>query len=549
MSRFASLVRYSLIAAFLVALPGMRPAEKPAEFATPNQSPVPTPDVYGYKWIDNQGPDDPAAGGGGPSFQATFQDITSSGAALPALNCDDCTTAIQPTMMVRYYGQNWGTAPAGSGAQVVSSSITVSSNGNVQFLTSGQSANASYTNTALPANGMNGMVAYMWDDCYGASGGNSCVWQVVGNAPNRRLIIQYNSWDWCCSDGPNMQYQVQFTESDGSADSTIFFVYSDITNADGRECGNNATIGIQSPNQNSYIQYSFNQQSLVDDRVIRFYTNQSPADPTSLSQAADPGGSNKPLGFVSDATVTFRGTGTDPDVANIIGIEVEILPSTTAFTPAIVGETASTPVASMVPQGQLAEATYTFDGTPFSSGDYHWRARTIDNAGGSSGWVVFNATPVHFTVDLDPPTPPAGPYIPEDGASVGVPPPSGEVLFKWGPAVDLGPPGPITYRIQVSASAGFAVTLADEVVSGFEHRVDLAVASQPYFWHVAAIDQAQNQGPYTPPIAFTVIFEDGINHSAGDCNISAGAIPGPLIPAAMAALLLAYGLTRRRRLP
>ena len=551
MSRFRTLFRFGLVAAFLVALPAMKPMERPVPAAPLlNTSPTPTPDVYGYKWIDNRNADDPAVGGSGPDFQSLWQNISSSGTQITGISCDDCTATISPPIMIRYYGQNWGTAPAGSGAQIVSPNIVVSSNGNCQFLTSGQSANAGYVNeqfpNGLPASGMNGMVAYLWDDCYGAAGGNAR-WQVVGNAPNRRLIIQYTGWDFCCSDGPNMEYAVQFTESDGSADSTIYMLYNDITASDPREQGNSATIGIQSPSQNSALNYQYNQATLANGRAIRFYTNQNPNDPTNLGQAADPGGPNKPLGFVSDPTVTFRGTGTDPDASNTIGIQVEILPSTTAFTPAVTGETASTPAGSMVAQGQIAEATYTFDGTPFGSGNYHWRARTIDNAGGASAWVVFNATPIHFVVDLDPPGVPPGEYIPSDGSSIGVPPPAGDVLFKWGQAIDVGPPGPITYRIQVSASAGFAVPLVDDVVPNIEHRATLDISPNPYFWRVAAIDQAGNQGAYMLPIAFIVKFEDGINHGGGDCNISAGIMPGPLMPAAMAALLLAFGLSRRRK--
>src|SRR5262245_11470037 len=188
MSRVASLLKFSLVGAVLAVLPALTPAPS---FAPARLNQSQQPDPYGYKWIDNQGADDPAQGGAGPSFQQTFQDISSTGTVISGNACDDCINPIQPQMMVRYYGQNWGVAPAGSGAQVVSSSIYVSTNGNVQFLTSGQSANASYTNSALPGVGMNGMVAFLWDDCYGASAGNSNVWQVVGSPPNRRLIIQY----------------------------------------------------------------------------------------------------------------------------------------------------------------------------------------------------------------------------------------------------------------------------------------------------------------------------------------------------------------------
>lgn len=537
-------IRIALIAAVSVGLAAMTPAGGHTAAGAPfNQSADPASETYGYKWIDNEGADDPAAGGSGPDLATLWTDISASGTQLSAISCDDCTTTISPNMMVRYYGQNWGTAPAGSGAQVVSASIVVSSNGNVQFLNSGQGANASYTNNGLPAAGMNGMVAFLWDDCYGAGGGNAR-WEVVGSSPNRRLIIQYTGWDFCCSDGPNMEYQVQFTESDGASDSSITFLYNDITAGDQREMGNSATIGIQSPTQGSYLLYSNNQASLEDGRAIRFYTNEPPFDPTNLSQAADSGGPAKPLGFVSDATAWFRGTVTDPDSGNTIGLQVEILPSTTPFAAGITGQTATTPVADMVASGGVAEVLYIFDTTPYGTGDYHWRVRAVDNGGGTSGWVVFDIASINLRVDLTPPTGTFPPYQPAEGSSVGVPPPAGDVGFTWGAASDIGPPGPIVYRLEVSTSAAFASTIKSEIVTGTSGLLVIPISSEPFYWHVAAIDQAGNQGVWSTPTAFFVEFNDGTNHGGGDCTGGASGSPGSAI-GLLAAMVIAAAAFRR----
>jgi len=82
-------------------------------------------------------------------------------------------------------------------------------------------------------------------------------------------------------------------------------------------------------------------------------------------------------------------------------------------------------------------------------------------------------------------------------------------------------------------------------VTDNSHNVSLAISAQPYFWHVAAIDQAGNQGPYILPISFIVKFEDGINHGGGDCNISASGSPGNLL-VVFAALAILAALFRRR---
>jgi hypothetical protein len=535
-------LRIALIATVSVGLAASTRAGSHSAVGAPvNQSAA--PDSYGYKWIDNQGQDDPAAGGSGPNFSALWTDISASGAALSAIACDDCTTTFTCPILIRYYGQNWGTAPQGSNAQVVSPTIVVSSNSNLQFLTSGQGPNASYTNSSLPAGQMNGMVAIMWDDTYGASGGNTARWEVVGSAPNRRLIVQYTSWDWCCSDGANMEYQIQLTESDGTSESAITFLYNDI-GSDSRELGDSATIGIQSPNASSYLQYSYNQASLADNRAIRFYTNENPFDPTNLVQAADAGGPAKQNGYVSDATAYFRGGVTDPDAGNTIGIQVEILPSTVPFTANISGQTTVTAAADMVASGGTAEAVYVFDGTPYGSGDYHWRARSIDNGGGVSNWVLYDVASINFRVDLDPPTPTFPPYSPAMGQTMGVVPPAGNVAFRWGPAADIGPAGPISYRVQVSTTVTFASTLADDLATTTTHIVFLAIKGDPYYWRVAAVDQAGNQGPWSTAISFFVDFDDGANHGGGDCTQGAAGSPGSAVGLLIAMLIAAAAFRR-----
>jgi hypothetical protein len=276
--------------------------------------------------------------------------------------------------------------------------------------------------------------------------------------------------------------------------------------------------------------------------------NVAPNAPTGLIQAANPGGTAANPGFVSDATIYFRANVTDNDAGDLVGVEVEILPANVAFDPTnVTGQTGQTAPGSFVPSGQVAETLFTFNGNPFGSGDYHWRLRGIDEDGGEGPWVLFNAAAIHFTVDMDPPSVPPGPFRPGEGDSAGVIPPAGDVTFQWGAASDIGPPGPISYHIQISAAPGFTVNLVDEIVTTNEHTTVLEIAPTPYFWRVAAIDNAGNQGPFTLPMSFIVKFNDSINHGGGDCNISAGVVAGPLIPAAMAALLLAFGLSRRRR--
>jgi hypothetical protein len=532
-------ITLSIVALLAISsLPARSGAEpRGAAPAAPGQSSA--PDSYGYKWIDNAGADDPASGGAGPSYSDLFQDISSTGAVISGNSCDDCINAIAPQMMVRYYGQNWGVAPAGSGAQVVSPSIYVSTNGNIQFLASGQSPNASYSNVGLPAGGMNGMVAHMWDDGYGASAGNSNVWQVVGSAPNRRLLIQYNNWDWCCSDGPNLQMQIQFTESDGVADSTIYIIYSDITNSDGRECGNNATIGIQSPTQNAYLQYSLNQASIVDNRVIKFSTNQPPAVPATLTQATSPGGPGLAAGTLAGDTLYFRATLSDPDASNKVGLEVESLPAGSPFQTGITGTAVQTAPAAMVSPGGVSELTM----AGFGDGSFHWRARAFDDRGASSGWVEFSVGAASFHVDGTPPSAPAGPLAPS--GVQGSPTSVRSVGFSWGPSTDSGPVAPLTYRVEVSTTPSFATLEFSGDTQTLSFSGTFSVDTD-YYWRVSAVDSAGNQGAWAGPTGFKLELESGPEEPPEDILPCAAGVATPRWTP-LAGLLIAAVLLIRRR--
>ncbi len=472
------------------------------------------PDSFGYKYVDSQEPN-------GPQFNGLWENIASSGTVVFGANVDDqVSPAIQIGFTFSFYGTDY-------------TSVYISSNGNIHFT----SPSASYPGVQCPNPASpNALIAAFWADCHTGPDGDI---RYSSNA--QRFLVQYTSNEYYPSNNAEtFTYQIRLEPS-----GVIYMIYDEMSNSGN---SNNTSIGIENASGNVGLNYCFNGNPnvIANDRVIKFADNTDPTDPTGLQQAADAAGPNKPLGFVSDATAYFFGSGTDVDAGNTIGIRVEILPSNVAFDPvAVTGETASTPIASMVPSGSVAMASYVFDGTPFTSGDYHWRAQTIDNNGGGSGWVIFNSAPIHFTVDLEPPSAPAGPFIPGDGDSAGVPLPGGNVFFTWGPATDVGPPGPISYHFQVSASPGFAVMIADEILTVQERYVFLDVAAFPYFWRVSAVDQAGNEGPSSPPAAFIVKVDDHIDHGAGDCTFSAGGTPGNVLVVFVALAILA-ALFRKR---
>ena len=98
--------------------------------------------------------------------------------------------------------------------------------------------------------------------------------------------------------------------------------------------------------------------------------------------------------------------------------------------------------------------------------------------------------------------------------------------------------------------------------SGNLATIDMVnVPEGPYHWQVRTVDPLGFKSPWVSfgnnsEIVADVVVDhdipppavaDVVNHGAGDCNISAAAAPGTLIPGILAAALMAFGLARRRR--
>ncbi|MBI4566154.1 MAG: hypothetical protein HY716_15825 [Planctomycetes bacterium] len=173
-------VRVSVAPAFLATvLAGAAPA--PVKFTQGG------PDTYGYQHIDNI--NEPA----GPIYSVVWQDISSTAAAVNILGAANAWTNVQIPILVRVYGQNWGTPPENSGLTVVGVNVEISANGFVALLAPGQAdpSPGLWVNQNFPSNdnriGPGGFCAVLWDD-WGARGANDAApWEVIGTAPNRRF--------------------------------------------------------------------------------------------------------------------------------------------------------------------------------------------------------------------------------------------------------------------------------------------------------------------------------------------------------------------------
>ncbi len=143
----------------------------------------------------------------------TFAPEVIAGTSVP-LSDDQVSGAIPVGFDFNFFGNSY-------------SQLFISSNGFVTF-SSGQSSGCC-SGGLLPSNdGVNNIVAWDWNDLYPPSTG-TISYQTVGTAPNRRMIINYNTLSHCCgSDGSNtgqiklfegsniIQLHVTSTTDDGS---------------------------------------------------------------------------------------------------------------------------------------------------------------------------------------------------------------------------------------------------------------------------------------------------------------------------------------------
>ena len=123
------------------------------------------------------------------------------------------------------------------------------------------------------------------------------------------------------------------------------------------------------------------------------------------------------------------------------------------------------------------------------------------------------------------------------------------ILFLWTPSTD--PEGStVTYETEISLNALFNPVEASVTgITSTDVVQVVTISNLPAFrfWHVRARDKEGRESAWSPTSSIRLVLDDGKNHGAGDCNISAGLAPGLLMPALFGAALMAFGFARRRR--
>jgi hypothetical protein len=139
------------------------------------------------------------------------------------LHADDGLLAIALPFPVSFYGTSYN-------------SVTLSSNGDLQFVSSGTFP-ASYVNNCLPDPQITGATMFPhWDDLYtvDAASGEGVFTSVTGAAGSRTLHIEYRTV-YCCTGGaPSVNFEVRLHENSANFE----FIY-------GTADRGSATVGIQ----------------------------------------------------------------------------------------------------------------------------------------------------------------------------------------------------------------------------------------------------------------------------------------------------------------
>lgn len=204
------------------------------------------------------------------NFTSTYATIAGSGGTLiPGTSVDDTVVALTLPFAITLYGTTFG---AGS-------TISVSTNGNLQFIAAGASEDfvnqplSAVSGNTIPPLTAAGVFPY-WDDLMLTTPGGGVYWQAVGAPGSQQLIVEWvgrRIGDGAFSS--NMRFQAVFSE--GSPD---FVFHYGSTGIGGNANGASATVGVRL-NDTNYTEWSYNSPVINSGLSILFSVNDPAAVP------------------------------------------------------------------------------------------------------------------------------------------------------------------------------------------------------------------------------------------------------------------------------
>lgn len=153
----------------------------------------------------------------------------------------------------------WGAFPIGFNFDFFGNTYSdfyVTSNGLLMFGT----GSSQYSNNSIPtSSGANNYIAPFWDDIVVHATGD-IMYQTVGTAPNRKLIVQYNNMSFWASPILLGTFQVILYEGTNCIQ-TQYRSIVDLTSS--RASGNSATIGLENIDGTAGVTYSYNTGGVI----------------------------------------------------------------------------------------------------------------------------------------------------------------------------------------------------------------------------------------------------------------------------------------------
>lgn len=198
--------------------------------------------------------------GGAYSFgtPGTGAVIPAGGTLVAGSAVDDAVVTVNLPFATAIYGQNFASG----------STISVSTNGNVQFVASG--GTTAFANTTLPAAVFGATVPVMmpfWDDLDLRTPDGGIYTQTIGTAPNRQFVIEWRGRHFSETGGPQ-SVNIAVVLNEG-ASGAFEYRYVQTGTAAAIANGASATVGVQAATTGTtFTQSSFNQAIVNPGRIL-----------------------------------------------------------------------------------------------------------------------------------------------------------------------------------------------------------------------------------------------------------------------------------------
>jgi extracellular elastinolytic metalloproteinase len=187
----------------------------------------------------------------------------------------------------------------------------VCTNGFIEFVGPG-TTNCTANNAAIPTTGRpNGAIYSYWDDTF-VDGQASIRTETKGTAPNRRFVVEFRNLHYFQDTTRRVDFNIVLFEN-----GEVLTQYRNLAD-DGRETGNQATIGIENHTGGDALRFSFNEAVLATQPAVTSlrYTP-PPPPPTHTVSGRVRDGNGQPM---ANATVTLDDTPITPATTDANGV-------------------------------------------------------------------------------------------------------------------------------------------------------------------------------------------------------------------------------------